>query len=403
MDLLRKENRVYLKVFIVLCLIVSSSVGLASNSVGLFYSYVCDDLNILRGSYIIHNTIAILMLAIVAVWVPKIMNSNNFKMLIFGGTLVTGIGTAAMALCNNLLEFYILGFIRGCGNAFFALVVVSIIINNWFKKDHGFITSIIFACSGISAAIFSPILIGVIERFGWRIGYVCMGAMFVVLVLPLLFTKMTFEPSLMGITPYGGEFEKQSTNEKTNKKISTKLIIYIGLFAALVHLGGVLMQHLTPLTKNFGYPIWVISAVASASNMGNVVSKFIAGKLCDKKGVLFSNNIFLLLTIIGAIMLYLSFGSIWMIIGAFLFGSSMCQTALGLTLVTNEYFGNENYPKYYPIFALIGNGSYALGGSLDGYIYDFAGSYNPVIYLSILCMAICIICMFLGKREIKRL
>lgn len=402
MELLRKENRVYLNVFIVLCLIVSSSVGLASNAVGIFYSYVSDDLNILRGSYIIHNTIGYLMLAIVAVWVPKIMNSNNFKLLIFGGSVLTGVGTMAMALCNKLYEFYILGFIRGCGNAFFALVVVSIIINNWYKKDRGFITSIIFAFSGISGAVFSPILISVIEKFGWRIGYVTMGLLFIVLVLPLLFSNMTFKPEEMGMSPYGEEAIKEKENIETINKVSFKLFIYIAIFSASAHLGGVFIQHLTPFTRHLGYPIWVISAVASASNVGNVISKFIAGKVSDIKGAHISSLIFLFVTIVGAILLHLSLGSFGMILGGLLFGASMSQTAVGLTLITGEYLGDNNYAKYYPIFALIGNTCYAVGGSIDGYIYDFSGSYDLVVYISIGFMLICMLCVILGKREAKK-
>ena len=403
MDILKKENRIYLKVMIILCFVVSGGVGLSSNSVGIFYSYVADDLNILRGSYIIHNTIATLMLAVVALWVPKYMRSDNFRKLIIGGMLLTTIGTFLMSLANNLIEFYILGFIRGFGNAFFAFVVVSIIINYWFKKDHGFITSIIFAFSGVSGAIFSPILLNIIENYGWRTGYISMAVLYVLCGLPLLFSRFTLRPEEMGLTPYGGEIkETEKTNSKENFKVDIRLLIDIGLFASLVHLASALMQHLSPLAQFNGYSVAIMSAVVSASMIGNVLSKFVSGKVCDLKGAMFSNILFLSLSMIGALLLYSSLNSLLLIVGAFLFGSIFSETAVGLTLITGEYFGQENYSKYYPMFALIGNASYAIGCSLDGYIYDYSGSYNYVIWFSIILIILCMLFVVLGKRKAKK-
>ncbi|MBQ7059027.1 MAG: hypothetical protein IJM83_06970 [Firmicutes bacterium] len=58
--MLKKENLRYLLVLICCCLMAASSVGVFTNSVGVFYTTVSADLGVGRGAFAFHATLCAL-------------------------------------------------------------------------------------------------------------------------------------------------------------------------------------------------------------------------------------------------------------------------------------------------------------------------------------------------------
>ena len=401
MNIFKKENRIYLKIIITLCFLSSAGVGITSNSVGVFYNYVASDLNILRGTYIIHNTIATFALAIVALFVPRLLNSNNYRKLIIAAGLISSISAYLMSFQTNVVMFYLLGLLRGCGNAFFAFVVISIIINNWFNKSHGLITSIIFGFSGISGAIFSPLFLNVIETYGWRIGYKVMGISILLSFVPFIIMKYPLTPKEMDLQPYGGEINKEESKDVSHN-IDPLLFAYVGIFATLIHFAAGNMQHLSAIALSRNYSLNIVSLFVSLSMIGNVTFKFITGEIADKKGAVFSNITMLMVTLLGNFLLLFINNSLLNVSGSLFFGAVFAETAVGLTLLTKEIFGIDNYNKTYPIYALLGNASYAISTSAYGYLYDFSKTYDLGLIVGIILIVLCILTVIISKRRLNK-
>lgn len=372
-------------------------VGITSNTVGVFYNYVASDLNILRGTYIIHNTIATFALAIFALFVPRWINSKNFRKLIIVGCLISSLSCYLMSFQSNIIMFYLLGFIRGFGNAFFAFVGLSMIINKWFNKSYGLITSIVYSCAGVAGAFLSPIFLNVIENYGWRIGYKVMGISMFIFLIPFIFTKYTLSPKEMNLKPYGGDFVLSGKSAETTK-VDKTLFIYIGIFAACIHLAAGNVQHLSAVADSRGYSLSIMSLFVSLPMIGNVAFKFIEGEISDRKNAVFANLFMLVVTIVG-IALLLNYNCSLNTIGTLLIGAVFAETAVGLTLITRELFGLNNFNKTYPIYSLLGNGSYAIAGALYGYLFDFTGSYDLGLLIGLILVVICVVMIYLGKKR----
>ena len=402
MNIFKKENHIYLKIILTLCFLSSAGVGITSNSVGVFYNYVASDLNILRGTYIIHNTIATFALAIVALFVPRLLNSNNYRKLIVAAGLISSISAYLMSFQTNVVMFYLLGLLRGCGNAFFAFVVISIIINNWFNKNHGLITSIIFGFSGISGAIFSPLFLNVIETYGWRIGYKVMGISILLSFVPFIIMKYPLNPKEMDLQPYGGETNKVES-KGVSHNIDPLLFVYVGLFATLIHFAAGNMQHLSAIALSRNYSLNIVSLFVSLSMIGNVMFKFVTGEIADKKGAIFSNIAMLMVTLLGNFLLLIINNSLLNLSGSLFFGAVFAETAVGLTLLTKEIFGIDNYNKTYPIYALLGNASYAISTSAYGYLYDFSKTYDLGLIIGIILIVLCILTVIISKRRLNKM
>lgn len=137
-------------VLLVCCGLAASSIGISINSSGVFYTPVSESLGILRGSFSMHMTIFSLVTAISAFFIPKLMEKYSYKLILTVSVLVAVIATAAMAFAKTIPMFYLLGAIRGLSTSFFSIVPLTLIINQWFEKNHGLATSIVFGFSGLA-------------------------------------------------------------------------------------------------------------------------------------------------------------------------------------------------------------------------------------------------------------
>ena len=401
MEIFKKENRIYLKIIITLCMLSCGGVGITSNTVGVFYNYVASDLNILRGTYIIHNTIATFALAFFALFVPRVINKDNFRRVIIISCVISSLSCYLMSFQSSIWMFYLLGFLRGLGNGFFAFVALSLIINKWFNKSYGLITSIVYSSAGVAGAILSPLFLNVIENYGWRIGYKVMGICMFLFLIPFIFTKYTLSPKEMNLKPYGGDFVLSGKTSETSK-VDKTLFIYIGVFAACIHLAAGNVQHLSAIANSRGYSLSIMSLFVSLPMIGNVTFKFIEGEISDRKNAVFANLFMLTVTLIGIVLL-LNYNCSLNTIGTLLIGAVFAETAVGLTLITRELFGLNNFNKTYPIYSLLGNGSYAIAGALYGYLYDFTGSYDLGLLIGLILVIISVVMIYLGKRRVSKL
>ena len=85
-------------------------------------------------------------------------------------------------MAKEVWMFYVLSAIRGFFVTLFSSIPLTMIINSWFKKSHGLVTSIVFSFSGIIGSIFSPLFTSLISTYGWQTSLIIKGCL--VLSLP---------------------------------------------------------------------------------------------------------------------------------------------------------------------------------------------------------------------------
>ena len=187
---MKKNNFKPWYVLVVCCGLAASSIGISINSSGVFYTPVSESLGVMRGTFAMHMTIFSLITAITALIVPKLMSRFSYKWILIISVAITVISTSMMANVKSVTRAYLLGGIRGFSTGLFSIVPLTMIINGWFKKNHGLATSIVFGFSGIAGAICSPILSRCIELFGWQTGYLIKSGIILLLCLPALFIHL---------------------------------------------------------------------------------------------------------------------------------------------------------------------------------------------------------------------
>ncbi|MGX8680150.1 MAG: hypothetical protein ACSW8B_02045, partial [bacterium] len=130
----------YLLVLLAMCGMSGASVGLIINIAGLFFTPMSKSFNVSRASVALTLTIANLACALIGLIVPRLVKEKTLKQTIIAAAAVEVAGTMLLALAPNIIIMYLLNCIRGLAAGILGFVLVTVIINNWFKVNVALIT-----------------------------------------------------------------------------------------------------------------------------------------------------------------------------------------------------------------------------------------------------------------------
>jgi MFS family permease len=387
------------------CGLALSVMGIPVNAGGVFFTPVAESLGVLRGASSIHSTLTLLGAAVISLFAPALIKKYSLKSVLVVGILLTSVSNIIMGFGQNLMQFFILGSIRGIGSGLIAVVPLTMIINEWFDKHHGLITSIVLSFTGIAGAIFSPIFTYLIEAIGWEYSYILMGIFILIGGLPAIIYPFSLNPRDDGLLPYGyGEKKDKNGQEKVymkeSKGIDGTLLFLVLIFAILLTMITGIPQHFPGYAETINHTLSVGSVMLSAAMIGNILFKVLFGLLSDRLGSAKSAIFMIVLNIISIVLLLSVSNVSVLILSSFLFGTIYSLPAVGVTLMTREFFGIKNFAKVYPVISFANAIGGAISISLVGYIYDFMGSYVPAFIISLGFHVINIAFILLAQRRV---
>lgn len=382
-------------VLVVVSLMFSAFAGITNNTIGVFYSPVAEDLGILRGNFALHSTITLLVNGAVSLVVPNVIDRFKWKPTLIGGSILGFIGTAGMAFTENLFVFYILGAIRGAGGAFFGMVTMAMLLNNWFDEKNGLAISLASGLSGLVGMVFAPIFASIINATGWKTGFIAMGVTLVLFTLPAILYPYEVKPEDEGLQPYGykksidGLDSEDVSGAKVlkmgrrNKKYVMITLISLIVFSVLhTNVLGI-NQHFSSYGESIGMSTVLSGYMLSAVLFGNIFFKLVIGPLSDRIGAIKATLFMNLMNVIGLIILITSRAEYPTIFAVFLFGSAFSVGSVALPLLSNQFFGRVLSGKYFPALTFASTLGAAISNTLVGYIFDFTGSYNIAFVIAI--------------------
>ena len=276
----------------VACLMSSSSIGILLNTVGIFNVPVSRDIGVSLGDFSFVSTLSMLALSVTALFIPRLLKRFAFKRIVFVSTFVSVATSILFAHASKLWQFYLLGTLRGAFMALLAMVTLTILINNWFKTKHGFVTGLVFSFSGVAGALVSPLLQYFVQTFGWRSAYYLTAALVFALNLPALLVPFSLDPRDEGLLPYGASESDENHESKTPVAPLQYMEITFLAFLVISFLNTTIAgitQHLPAIGEHATLTAMQGASMLSASMLGNILSKLLIGILSDKRGALFSN------------------------------------------------------------------------------------------------------------------
>lgn len=381
----------YTLVVIMACGLISSCFGVLINISGLFFQPLSADFQVGQGAAAFTLTLTNICQAVVGLLVPTLLKKIGLKPLVIAGTLAEVVPSILLARASSMGQIYLWNAIRGAGAGLIGMVLVTILINNWYVKRKAIMTSIAIGISGLVGAVLSPILSGVIASHGWRTAYMVEAFVMLAFNLPALLAPITLTPGEKGMVAYGAatldiqagaQKAAASTGSTHSKEITPFVYAMLLIYGFLAGFVSALPQHYVGIAKF--YQIAAAGAfMLSASMVMNTLGKVLVGALVDKIGA--KKTLLGIVSLVTLSILAFFVPQLWVLmLGAGACGFCFALPTVGVVTFTQDLFGSENYSKAFPPASLTATLANAVGTAAIGFIYDAAQSYAPALILLLL-------------------
>lgn len=389
-------------------------IGIWQNCPGIFFQPVADSLGIGRGQFTLYLSIQNIVNMITLMFAGKILRKVNFRLLLSLSSLLAGLSFMAMSMFWSPYQFYCAGIFLGISLTFCGTMIVPILINNWFRKKVGTLIGIAMACSSLGGALFNSILSVVVQNYGWRTGYLCMGGIGTLILFPVSAFLIRYQPSDAGLSAFGQESGAEISTENGYEKLtgattaqalrSPSFYLFFVFVIGVVFLGNITLS-IPAYANSHGMPPSFGGIAASFMLIGGMFSKLALGWLNDKIGIVKSVMVALTLGLIGVGFLILAntAGASVLLAGAALLGSGYALSTVEPPIVTRKLFGSKDYNTIFSYITCSVFLTGALASPIYNAMYDRQKSYIPAFSFAIAAALIGFVCLLLALKSGKRL
>jgi MFS family permease len=292
--------------------------------------------------------------------------------------------------------------------AFISLAAYTAIIPHWFKKRRGTASGIAASGMGLGIMLFPPFTQGIISDWGWRTGFLVMGLLTAVILLPLNGLLLRHKPMDMGYTGPDGRMEpdKGMTNRTDHAARHSDdefqwtlgaavrtinfwalmifpMFIMIGVYMVLTHFVGFLV--------NQGLSKMMAASTIGLIGLTSTFFRIIGGLVSDRIGRerSFSLGMFSFCISFYCLVRFQAGGNLWLVyLFVILLGVGWGPTAPIFMASAADLFHG---PAIGTIYGLL-EGSVGIGGAfgswIGGYVFDQTGSYQWAFGVAALTAAI---------------
>lgn len=402
-DLPLTKQRISPKAWVVLVgmvLIQAGMMGVLINCTGILFSAVLADCNFRAGDLSVYYTIRSLSSAAAVSFTSRLFYRRGGKiMAILGAVLAVSFGS--MFFFDSLWQWYVSGVFAGVGMSC-VMVIMPVVLNNWFKAHNGLVIGLAMSSSGIAGAVFSPICSTLVTSLGWRqaaIATACIGG--ALIILPSLFL-ISVSPDSSEDSPAGKKIETASAGNLPPVPawiFPTCLVTLIG--------SGCLVQfnnQLPTFAMSAGYSLSVGATLTSLAMIGNVAGKLCLGALSDRIGIYRAVRV--VLASVGVVMVLFLIGKQYtpvLYLGSLVYGTVYALATTMPSLVLLDLYGPTRYRNKVSLLQAISGLVFAFASSGFPYLYDLTGSFDIVFVLgACLCLLAFVLTLRLQHYSIHR-
>lgn len=378
---LQQNNRRALVLLTACCGVFVSFASIVVYTFGVFLKPLAGAFGWSRGQVSFAFTLAALSVAACSPFIGRLLDRFPARRIVIPCTILYGLAFGSLALLTNhawhLFGVFVVLGVVGNGTAQLGYARV---ISAWFDQSRGRALAAVMAGSGLGSMVFPPMAQALISSIGWRGAYGVLGALILLLGIPLNIAFL-YEPEFMPV-------EKPVRSEDEDEPLWRSLLSFRFLAIVLALLlfsfaTNGLYAHWSALLTDRGFAPGRAATVLAVAGMAALVSKLSTGFLLDR--FFAGRAVAGLLAGCAAGFVSILYGhAVWLAFAAaVLVGAGMGAESDAVPYLLTRYFGLRRFSELYGytwcVYAVAG----ALGPLVMGAMFDRTGSYQAVLLASL--------------------
>ena len=360
---------------------------------GIFVKPVCEELGISRGSFSFARTILLGVGAVTIPFYSRWMRRIGLRKMFFLGMILLPAAIFGYSLCRSAMHFYLMGTVHGLLYNAVGFFTIGELINRIYGEKAGPVLGLVYAGSGLGAALSIPVLNRVVMYAGWQTGYrlmaligLCAGPLLVFLFI----RDIPFEEEENSSFSTGTD--KKVIKENTTGIRRRQLLLIIAFFAAGMVTSST-NTHSAPYISDLGFSQETAAMFTSGLMLMVCVSKIVSGELYGRFRPAVGNAVIGAFGIIGMVLLLLCGHSSMHIPCLITLGMFHCTASVPIPILAMRYFSPGNYHGVYANVSTSSTMSSAAAVTVIGSLCDLTGSYRPAWILVLICAVINAVCL----------
>ena len=369
-----------------LFLLMSLTSGFAFYAQGIFLSALIDEQAFSTGLASAGTSVFFYTSGIVGYFVGGLIGRFDVRWVMTIGTVISAAGIMLIGEVRQEWQLFSVMVVFGIGFALTGLVPATTVVTRWFHRQRSVALSI--ASTGLSAGgiAIAPVLAAVIDRNTLADSAQTFAVIFLISLLLVLWLLVRSSPEKYGLRPDGDPpAEGQKASDPIPEQpgaafkhaVRSRYFIFMS-FGFLLIMGAQVgvIQHLFNLTKvRVGLEDAQLALITLSAT--SVVARIIGGRTALRVPLRTLTTVLVLVQCGGITILALADTRLWVIVGAFVMGSSVGNLLMLHPLLLADAFGVRNYPRIYGMGQLlmvmgVGSGPLLVGLIRDAVTYRLA-------------------------------
>jgi sugar phosphate permease len=345
--------------------------------------------------------------------VGPLIDRRGPKTMMAVGAVLTGASAAAVGFVETVWQLYLAYAVMALAYGMGAAVAVGSIMSKWFIHHRAKAISLSSTGVSLGGATLVPLGTWLIGEGGLRLGAPVLGSLVVIVALPVLWLVVAAEPAEVGLQADGpGGPDAVRPEHRSRVQLDTQYRIWtreearrttsfwallIGFALALATQTGVLIHQLSFLQEPDKLGSRSAAALAvTVTTIGSIIARLVVGQLIADKADKRVMTVVLFLGQAAAVLLYtVVSGTVAVYTVALLFGFTIGNVYMMMSLLTAELFGILSFGTVYGVVSLAGQLGSGAGLVFMGWAHDAAGSYTvPFVVLAALNLVAAVVITF---------
>jgi MFS family permease len=335
------------------------------------------------------------------------------RRLVTSGVFVLGLGFILFGIIDSLWMYYLASMVIVLGTGLQGLLVLSVTVNNWFRKKRTIANSIMLLGFSAAGIVGVPMLVFLQTSIGWRESAIGSGLLVWIVGIPCAMLLRT-KPELHGLRPDG---DILISEEKSGSKVSeqvadhdftlreaimTRAFWFVAIGSALGNLGmGAAQVHLfLHLEQGLGLERSTAAFVWMVASISNVPSRLVGGVLGDRLPKNFIIGFATFSMAVSVFILGIADRVSLAFTYAIFYGIGWGIRTPVMNSLQGEYFGRQSQGVIRGWLQSIGIPFSILAPVIAGYVADIQGNYRMTFVVISFVMLIGALFMLLARRPV---
>lgn len=324
------------------------------------------------------------------------------------GMLVNGVSAGFIGVVNELWQLYLVYFVFALAFGMSSAIAVNAIMTRWFIRKRALAMSI--SSTGVSAGgiVLAPVAAKLIDIGGLALATPILGALVLIVGLPVVFFVVAWDPRQMGLLPDGdtevaGPRAAQTDLHRVQMRQWTRAeavrtvgfwAIFVAFLLVLIAQTGYIIHQVTFLEEQLGSRSEAAFTI-SVTALGSVIARLAVGIFAD--GVDKRLLTFVLFVVQGTCTLLIihtdNAAAIWAI--TLIFGFTIGNVYMMQSLLVGEIFGLVSFGTVFGLISLAGQVGSGLGPIGVGFLHDQTDGYVvPFTMTAVLTYVAAVVVLF---------